>query len=70
MANTSLAGSAQKAATFGNDLTGNIKAWAIVWGVLFAGVYFDETAPLAAAFAWLVLVAAILYNGDKAFIQK
>ena len=48
-----------------SSLTGNA-SWAIIAVVLLGAAQFDTTSKLAAAFAYLILVAAILYYGPEA----
>jgi hypothetical protein len=38
--------------------------WGMIALVLFAAAEFDSTAPLAAAFAWLILVSVLLINAE------
>lgn len=52
--------------TFRADAVGNaMKAWAVLALVLFSMSAFDSTAPLSAAFAWLILIAVLLMNADR-----
>ena len=52
--------------TFRADSVGNaMKAWGVLALVLFSMSAFDTTAPLSAAFAWLILVAVLLMNSDR-----
>ena len=43
----------------------SLKAWAILAFVLFSAASFKTTQSLAAAFAWLILVAVVLVNGEQ-----
>lgn len=40
-------------------------AWGVLVIVLFSMAAFDSTAPLSAAFAWLILIAVLLMNADR-----
>lgn len=54
--------------TFRADAVGEaMKGWVVIAVVLFSLSAFDSTAPLAAAFAWLILVTVVLANTDRLF---
>lgn len=55
--------------TLGNTFKGDsvnqaIVGWGVIALVLFSMAAFDSTAGLAAAFAWLILIAVLLINAD------
>lgn len=70
MANPASSSTTNKTLQAGFNLLQPSAAWALIFVVLMAGAYFDSTAPLAAAFAWLILVAAILANAETLLTIK
>lgn len=51
-----------KATFTGDTVDKALMGWAFIALVLFSAAAFDSTAPLAAAFAWLILVSVLLIN--------
>jgi hypothetical protein len=49
----------------GDSVSSAFIGWGVIALVLFSASSFDGTASIAAAFAWLILVAAILLNGQQ-----
>lgn len=49
----------------GDSVRSATVAWGVIALVLFSAAAFDSTAPLAAAFAWLILISVILINTDR-----
>lgn len=49
----------------GDSVSQAMKAWGVLALVLFSMSAFDSTAPLSAAFAWLILIAVLLMNADR-----
>lgn len=67
--NLSLIDTSKSEDTLRNTFTGDsvdraFYSWGAIALVLFSAAAFDSTASLAAAFAWLLLVAVILVNTD------
>jgi hypothetical protein len=48
----------------GDSVENAILAWGFIMIVLFPMSEFPSTAPLAAAFAWLIFISVILVNAD------
>lgn len=48
----------------GDSVMNALIAWGFIFFVLLTMSEFPSTAPLAAAFAWLILISVILVNGD------
>jgi hypothetical protein len=44
----------------------NAVGWVILIVILSIGSDFETSRPLAVAFAWLILIASVLQNGEKA----
>ena len=49
----------------GDTLSASLVGWGIIFVVLMFLASFDSTAPIAAAFAWLIFVAVALINAEK-----
>lgn len=62
---TSQSESTLKNTFHGDSVTSALVSWGLIAFVLFSMSAFDSTAPLSAAFAWLILLAVLLINADR-----
>jgi hypothetical protein len=51
----------------GDSVEQSLVGWGVIYLVLFSAVAFDSTAPLAATFAWLILISVILVNTEAIY---